>query len=255
MMAPDASQKPPCGADVGSSQGAGASCRGRRGWLRLAGRAALALAGLAAIGFFVGLLLFSRRIAHAEPMFQPATDGVVTLTGGAQRIGDALHLLREGRGKRLLISGVNERTRAEEITRLHPGARDLVACCVDLGTQARNTIGNSIETRRWTRAHEFRSITVVTSNYHMPRALLELTHVLPDVQFTAYPVVTETFDTQRWWREPAMARALMVEYVKYLAAYLRTRIELDPEISRFAVIFSGRKPVSPKQTPGAFGGG
>jgi hypothetical protein len=84
------------------------------------------------------------------------TDAIVALTGGAERIGDAIDLLAKGYGRRLLITGVNERTSRDQIARLNPGQRRLFDCCVDLDYRARNTIGNAIETRRWMADHRFR---------------------------------------------------------------------------------------------------
>lgn len=205
-------------------------------------------------GFLGGLVYFSDMIEPHQPLAPSTSQGVVAVTGGAQRVADGLALLRQGQGQRLLISGVHERTGHDEIQKLNPQARELIQCCVDLGAQARNTIGNAIEARRWARLNGFRSLTVVTSNYHMPRVLLEFRHVMPDVEFATLPVVSDGFDLSRWWLEPGMTRTLVAEYVKFLAAWVRTRFEGDPETSRIAVIFSGRKPVSPKVIPGAMAG-
>ena len=113
-------------------------------------------------------------------------DGIVVLTGGAFRISDALELLAAGRGQRLLITGVNPATRSREISRLVPEHQRWFACCVDLDHSAINTIGNAIETRRWAKARGFKSLIVVTSNFHMPRAMAELAHQLPDVTLVPY---------------------------------------------------------------------
>ena len=72
-------------------------------------------------------------------------------------------------------------------------------CCIDLDYSAVNTIGNAVETRRWALGHGFRSLVVVTSSYHMPRAMLELSHQLPGVTLIAYPVVTPQRRAEGWW--------------------------------------------------------
>ena len=145
-----------------------------------------------------------------------------------QRIGDAIDLLAQGYAKRLLISGVNEKTSREEISRLNPGQRRLFDCCVDLDYRARNTIGNAIETRRWAERNHFAALIVVTSNYHMPRTLVELNHALPNMQKIPYPVAA-TIDPHEWWHNPSTARVLFSEYVKFIAVWLRTQVEDDPE--------------------------
>ncbi len=144
-------------------------------------RLALGVAGLglvAGIALGAGFLAFVAHLARSEQLPLGPSDGIVALTGGAQRIEDAMDLLAGGYGRRLLITGVNERTSRDEIARLNPGQQHLIACCVDLDYRARNTIGNAIEIRRWMRENGFRSVAVVTSNYHMPRTLVELDHAL-----------------------------------------------------------------------------
>jgi uncharacterized SAM-binding protein YcdF (DUF218 family) len=183
------------------------------------------LAFLATAGFvaFVGSLDRFERSPAA------GADGIVALTGGAQRIGDAIDLLAKGYGRRLLITGVNERTSRDEIARLNPGQRRLFDCCVDIDYRARNTIGNALETRRWMENQHFRSLIVVTSNYHMPRTLLELDSALPEARKVPFAVVNEALHPDAWWRSPATARLLASEYVKFLAGWVRTRMEKDPD--------------------------
>jgi uncharacterized SAM-binding protein YcdF (DUF218 family) len=226
-----------------------AGAAGSNGRLSLRRRLALAAAALACLGFLllgVGYVRFASAIDAQEPAVTPRTDAIVVVTGGAQRIGDAIGLLGADRGARLLISGVNERTGREELAKLNPAARDLLSCCVDLDYRARNTIGNAIETRRWVRQHGFRSLLVVTSNYHMPRTLAEFAHAMPGIKLIPHPVVTDHIDTAGWWNRWATIKVLVPEYAKYLVARLRSLVESDPETSRLSVIIGGRKPVSAK---------
>jgi uncharacterized SAM-binding protein YcdF (DUF218 family) len=192
---------------------------------------------------FIGFLNFVYAIERSERRPQTRTDGIVALTGGAQRISDAIDLLAQGYASRLLISGVNERTSRAEIARLNPGQRRLFDCCVDLDYRARNTIGNAIETRRWAERNGFRSLIVVTSNYHMPRTLVELDHALPDIAKVPYAVVSPAVDPDSWWRDASTARVLVSEYAKFLAVWARTRFESDPEGSAAANLMSGGEPV------------
>lgn len=214
--------------------------RGTRSWARsLVAAAAVSGATLA-----VGFILFAASLDWNERPPDSRTDGIVAFTGGAQRIGDAIDLLAKGYAARLLISGVNEKTSRKQIAKLNPGQRRLFDCCVDLDYRARNTIGNAIETRRWMRDNGFRSLIVVTSNYHMPRTLVELDHALPEnARLVPHPVVAEGIDGAGWWRRPGAVKVLASEYVKFLAGWVRTRFEHDPERSRMAVLMSGRKPV------------
>lgn len=183
----------------------------------------------------IGFIVFVYSLERFERKPETRADGIVAFTGGAQRIGDAIDLLAEGYAKRLLISGVNEKTTREEISRLNPGQRRLFECCVDLDYRARNTIGNAVETRRWALQNGFHAIIVVTSNYHMPRTLVELDHALPNRQKIPYPVAA-TIDPHDWWHSPTTARILVSEYLKLIAVFLRTRFEGDPERSLVAHI-------------------
>jgi uncharacterized SAM-binding protein YcdF (DUF218 family) len=207
-----------------------------------------AVAGTAFVGlalFLAGFLIFVETIARYERRPPQRTDGIVVLTGGTERIGDGIDLLAAGFARRLLISGVNERTSRDEIARLNPGQRRLFDCCVDLDYRARNTIGNAIEARRWLHDHAFRSVILVTSAYHMPRALVEFDHALPEARKVPYPVV----QPESWWRSPGTAKLLMSEYAKFLVGFVRTRFEDDPERSRAAVLMSRGKPVKMVERP------
>ena len=103
----------------------------------------------------------------------------MVLTGGPSRITDAIDLLAAGRGRRLLITGVHPTTNLAEIARLVPETQRTFASSIDLDHEAINTVGNAIETKRWIRERGYRSVIVVTSNYHMPRAMAELAHQMP----------------------------------------------------------------------------
>jgi uncharacterized SAM-binding protein YcdF (DUF218 family) len=151
-------------------------------------------------------------------------DGIVVLTGGASRIEDAIDLLAKGRGQRLLISGVNRMTSEREIARLRPEHQNIIACCVDLDRTAVNTITNATETRRWVTDRGFKSLIVVTSSYHMPRAMAELSHQLPETTLIAFPVISDQL--KAGWANGPTLRLLFTEYVKYVVAVARMRVPM-----------------------------
>jgi len=171
----------------------------------------------------LGFFWFLRNVPDEEVSLDRNADGIVALTGGASRIADAIELLASGRGKRLLISGAYRATNSKEISRLNPDFERWVRCCVDFD-RSLNTLGNALETKRWAESRGFRSLIVVTSNYHMPRALAELAHQLPDVALVPFPVVT---DRQRaeWL---ATMRRTFVEYVKFVFAKVRMGVSPEP---------------------------
>jgi uncharacterized SAM-binding protein YcdF (DUF218 family) len=174
-----------------------------------------------------GFFWFASHIAPEEPTLERNADGIVALTGAASRIPDAIELLAAERGKRLLITGVHRATSASEIARLTPLYAKYFSCCIDLDRSALNTFGNALEARRWAREHDFNSLIVVTSNWHMPRAMAEIAHQLPDVTLIPYPVISEKVKTEPWWSNLGTARFLAAEYLKYLFALARMRIDPD----------------------------
>jgi uncharacterized SAM-binding protein YcdF (DUF218 family) len=196
-----------------------------RSLLRRVGRSTFALCAAAALLLIGGFLWFITRVPADEVALHQNADGIVALTGGASRIADAIELLASGRGKRLLISGANRATNSNEISRLNPEFERWVRCCVDFD-RSLNTLGNAIETRRWAESRGFRSLIIVTSNYHMPRALAEIAHQLPDVALVPFPVVTDRQRAEPWWASSVTARLMLSEYVKYIFA--RLRMGLNP---------------------------
>jgi uncharacterized SAM-binding protein YcdF (DUF218 family) len=205
---------------AGAPRAAERSSRAPRSLLRRLGWSTLVLCSAAALALGLGFLWFVWRVPADEVALDRNADGIVALTGGASRIADAIELLASGRGKRLLISGANRATSSNEISRLNPEFERWVRCCVDFDRSV-NTLGNAIETRRWAESRGFRSLIVVTSSYHMPRALAEISHQLPDVALVPFPVVTVRQRAEPWWTGGATARLMLSEYVKYIFAKLR----------------------------------
>lgn len=184
--------------------------------------AVLFLLGLVAFDF----VRFSDGIARLAPPPGIRAEGIVALTGGAARIDGALALLANGRGERLLISGVNPAVGRREIARLvEREQRQAFDGSVDLGHRARDTVGNADEARAWVEKNGFRSLIVVTSDYHMPRSMIELARAMPDVALIPYPVSSPHLDMGRWWRHTTSLKLLMAEYLKYTLARARLAVE------------------------------
>ena len=111
------------------------------------------------------------------------------------------------------------------IERLRPARAVLTNMHTDLDYEALNTLGNAVETRRWTIDRGFHSLVIVTSAYHMPRALAEIAHQLPEVTLVPYPVVSDRLRIEPWWSNSGTTRLVLSEYFKYLYAHVRMRFD------------------------------
>jgi uncharacterized SAM-binding protein YcdF (DUF218 family) len=128
-----------------------------------------------ALGFGVFLLTLGKPIEGRR------TDAIVVLTGGPGRIARGLDVLRAGDAQRMLVSGVDPDVRPRELAAQFKNDRKLFDCCVDLGHEAVDTRSNAEETAEWVREHDYKSVRLVTSDWHMARARLELSHALPEI--------------------------------------------------------------------------
>jgi len=169
----------------------------------------------------VGFVLFANAVMREPEVEDLRADGIVVLTGGQTRIAEAARLLEEKRGERLLISGVNQRTGRPSLLRISGLDEATFNCCVDLGYQAQNTVGNADETRRWAEALGYDSLIVVTASYHMPRSLAELAREMPNIALVPHPVDPDGLRRKVWWRDAAATRLLASEYLKFLPAAAR----------------------------------
>jgi uncharacterized SAM-binding protein YcdF (DUF218 family) len=207
--------------------GGGALPAGQGRLMRRIGWSSAALAAGAVTALAIGFLWFVAAVPDDEISLKGNADGIVVFTGGASRITDAIELLHGGFGRRLLISGANPATTRGEVLRLNPEFARVVRCCIDFD-RSLNTLGNAIETRRWAHAQGFHTLIVVTSSYHMPRAMAELAHQLPDVALVPFPVVTDKLKAEPWWSNGATTKLLLSEYLKYL--YAQGRMRLQPPV-------------------------
>src|SRR5579875_1269487 len=144
-----------------------------------------------------GLLWFARPLAVKDD--GAPTDAIVVLTGGSLRLQSGLALLGEGKGRKLFVSGVNQEVKLGQLLRLAGNAPDWAACCVVLGYDADDTLGNALETARWMRRENYRSLRLVTAWYHMRRSLLEFERAMPGITIIPHPVYPDRARLSHWW--------------------------------------------------------
>ena len=114
-----------------------------------------------------------------QPQNITAADAVVVLTGGANRIDRGLEILKTGKSKKMLISGVDRDVRPPELAAQYKGSARYFSCCIDLGFQSVDTRSNALETARWVTRNKVKTLRLVTHDWHMRRARFELDRALP----------------------------------------------------------------------------
>lgn len=170
--------------------------------------------------WFTGLILFTQLIPSTLPNSTKSTDGIVIFTGGKTRLKVALDLFQQQKAKYLLISGVNPTSSLSQTIAQMPFKSHIT-----LGYDALDTAGNAEETAAWVHTHYIKSLRLITSNYHMPRSLFELRHLLPMVEIVPHPVMKNSFLNPKWWLDPPTLYLVVQEYNKLLFSLLRRPFE------------------------------
>jgi uncharacterized SAM-binding protein YcdF (DUF218 family) len=164
------------------------------------------LGALLLLLYALGFILFAFTLGKAAPSDAAATDAAVVLTGGSGRLEHAVEVLRDGKAKRLLVAGADPSVTKADIARRLRGSQKLVKCCIDLGSESVDTRSNAEEAGRWLAQHHFRSVRLITSDWHMRRARYEFQKVLGG----KYEVVTDAV------RSDPRFLTLFGEYNKYV---------------------------------------
>lgn len=157
------------------------------------------------LAWLFGFLWFA--IALPQPMDSNRTDAIIVLTGGKGRIEHAVDALKEGRASRLLVSGVDREVKPGEFAAQFAVSARLLKCCITLGYEAYDTRSNAVEAAAWVSEHKAKSVRLITSDWHMRRAMLELSREMPsDVELEPDAVASR----------PSLG-TLFLEYHKVLA--------------------------------------
>ncbi|MGB0920860.1 MAG: YdcF family protein [Alphaproteobacteria bacterium] len=194
-------------------------------WRRLV----FSIMALAVAGFIGGYVVFAGSLAKSTPQIamQPKADGIVVLTGGTERLQTAFALLQNGKGARLLISGVGAGVTKNDLQSTligndeSPNALEKITCCLDLDHAARDTVGNAGATAAWAKSQQYQSLIVVTSAYHMPRAMIELGRAMPNTKLAPFPVRSDAVKLDEWWTSPDTAALIFGEYLRAGVAFVR----------------------------------
>ncbi len=187
----------------------------------------LAVTLLTLVVWAFGLVVFVARLPDSPAAFPLATDGIVVLTGGRDRLRAGLLAWQQNPAAWLFISGVSPQTpTASAVSPLLLQATGVnenqLRGRLMIGRLAGDTVGNALETALWVRLLGIHSLLVVTSTYHMPRSLVEFSAVMPaDVRLIPYPVQSSGVAHAGWWYHGGTLTLFALEYSKYLFARVR----------------------------------
>jgi uncharacterized SAM-binding protein YcdF (DUF218 family) len=183
--------------------------------------------GLASVfAAVLGFVWFGDYVASLKtPDTIARADGAASLTGGSNaRLKLGVQLVESGKVPRLLISGVNRAATAEEVRLVAGGKAETFACCIDLGREATDTVGNAVEVSAWVSRYRIKKLIVITDNYHMPRSLFEMRRANPGIDIIAYPVEADAYSDKDWWQNERALRGLGLEYGKFIVAIGRAYV-------------------------------
>ena len=183
----------------------------------------LAVLFFSLFSFLACIQHFALTLPQKPPLAASLTDGLVVATGGQSRIIEGLRLIEQGASMRMLITGVGKgisKTSLTETFAKSARQKAIFACCVDLDATAIDTKGNAIAARNWAQTHQLSSLSLVTANYHMPRALLIFQRILPDMTIIPLPVSPPDLQPVYWYANWPTAKLLMREYAKYLVVLI-----------------------------------
>ncbi len=169
-----------------------------------------------------GFAYFAWQINNFTIDYTLHTDAIITLTGGRNRIIEAVRLLQQGISPRLFISGVDKDISLQNIQNTQhfplPNSQ-----AIDIGHQATNTTENAIESNTWIQKNNIKSIRLVTSNYHIPRALVEFNKQNKSLKIIIHPVYSEKVE-KKWWTSLRTFSLIFEEYNKFLYTYIRSKL-------------------------------
>jgi len=174
------------------------------------------LGALLLLFYALGFVLFAFTLGRPAAADAPATDAAIVLTGGPGRIEHAIEVVKDHRARRLLVAGVDPSVTKPDLARRIPGSRSWLACCVDLGSESVDTRSNAEESGRWLSRRNYKSVRLITSDWHMRRARYEFEKALGG----KYELITDAVRT-----EPSFL-TLFGEYNKYLLRRLAVWADL-----------------------------
>ena len=180
--------------------------------------------------FFIELNNFKNNILVLTKYNDIESPNIVILTGGANRIKDGLKIIQDFKNSKninykILVSGTGMGfTKSSLKKKLGPNFNSqLIQCCIDLDGVSKNTLTNASETFKWTNKNDIKEFILITSNYHMPRAILEFKNVMPNLKIYTYAITPKKHDIENWLSSYQTFSLVFTEYCKFIIAGLRIK--------------------------------
>ena len=180
--------------------------------------------------FFVQLNNFKENILSFTKYNNKECPNIVILTGGTNRIKDGLKIIKDFNNPKklnykILVSGTgNGFTKSSLKKKLGPNFNaELIKCCIDLDSVSKNTLTNAIETLKWASKNDIKEFILITSNYHMPRAILEFKNVMPNLKIYTYAITPKKHDIENWLSSYQTFSLVFTEYCKFVIAGIRIK--------------------------------
>ena len=180
--------------------------------------------------FFITLKNFKENILSLTKYNNKESLNIVILTGGTNRIKDGLKIIEDFKkskkiNSKILVSGTGMGfTKSSLKKKLGPNFNPkLIKCCVDLDSVSKNTFTNASETFKWAKKNDIKEFILITSNYHMPRAILEFKNIMPKLKIYTYAIIPKKHNIENWLNSYETFNLIFTEYCKYIFASLRIR--------------------------------
>ena len=88
---------------------------------------------------------------------------------------------------------------------------------------SQNTYSNAVETSKWVSKNNIKEILLITSNYHIPRSILEFQNKMPNLKILYYPITPKQHQINKWLKSFETFSLIFIEYCKYIIANVRIK--------------------------------
>ena len=182
--------------------------------------------------FLVELFFFKERILSIDKYESSKESNIVILTGGSNRIKDGLKIINKFDNTnnlhfKILVSGTGKgftKLSLKNILNANFNLK-LLDCCLELESISKNTFSNATETFKWATRNNIKQFILITSNYHMPRALLEFRNKMPNIKIYTHPITPKKHDINKWLSSTETFSLILTEFSKFLIASFRIKLQ------------------------------